>query len=120
MSGTALATIDGVEITLLEDHFDGLQQVVDGRIDAYFADRAILNGLIRLQGTEAVVTSNKTYTVEPYALAIPRGDDAFRLVIDRALSSLYRSGAIYEIFQRYFGQPPSDVVFFFTATALPE
>src|SRR5208337_1302603 len=42
-------------------------------------------------------------SVEPYALALPRGDSDFRLAVDRALSHIYRSGEIVAVFQRTFG-----------------
>ena len=42
-------------------------------------------------------------SVEPYALALPRGDNDFRLAVDRALSHIYRAGEIAGIFERTFG-----------------
>jgi polar amino acid transport system substrate-binding protein/glutamate/aspartate transport system substrate-binding protein len=42
-------------------------------------------------------------SVEPNALALPRGDSDFRLAVDRALSHIYRSGEIVPIFERTFG-----------------
>jgi polar amino acid transport system substrate-binding protein len=38
-----------------------------------------------------------------YALALTRGDDDFRLLVDTTLSGLYRSGAIDQIFAAAFG-----------------
>jgi ABC-type amino acid transport substrate-binding protein len=51
-------------------------------------------------------------TIEPYALALPRGDEAFRLAVDRALSHIYRSGEIAPIFSKTFGgkAKPSEIV----------
>ncbi len=42
-------------------------------------------------------------SVEPYALALPHGDEDFRLAVDRALSRIDRSGAINAIFKLSFG-----------------
>ncbi len=55
-------------------------------------------------------------SIEPYALALPRGDGDFRLAVDRALSHIYRSGEIAAIFKRTFGdaKPGPDL-----ADALP-
>jgi len=36
-------------------------------------------------------------------LALPRGDNDFRLAVDRALSHIYRAGEIAGIFERTFG-----------------
>ncbi len=43
-------------------------------------------------------------TREPYALALARGDDDFRLLVDRTLARLYRSPAIDKIFAAEFRQ----------------
>jgi len=41
--------------------------------------------------------------METYALALPRGDDDFRLEVDRVLSHIYGSGEIATILQGTFG-----------------
>ncbi len=67
--------------------------------------------------------ANGYLTVEPYALALARGDDDFRLAVDRALSRIYRSGEIIQIFARSFGPgaAPSDTLqTLSTVSALPE
>jgi polar amino acid transport system substrate-binding protein/glutamate/aspartate transport system substrate-binding protein len=72
------------------------------KIAAYFADRAILVGL--LKDENAGLTLGDVYlTVEPYALALRRGDEDFRLAVDRALSRIYRSGDIAPVLRHYFG-----------------
>jgi ABC-type amino acid transport substrate-binding protein len=44
-------------------------------------------------------------SVEPYVLALPRGDEEFRLAVDRALSHIYRGGEIGPLFfKRTFGE----------------
>ena len=111
--------IAGIE--LFESHESGIAAVLAGEIGAYFADRAILIGQSRAGGFAAdVAVSNKSFTHEPYALALPRGDDDFRLVIDRALSHLYRTGAVLEVFERHFGTVGPEVAAFYRQTALPE
>jgi len=47
--------------------------------------------------------SERQFTFEPYALALARGDDDFRLLVDTTLSALYRSGRIDQIFAASFG-----------------
>jgi len=42
-------------------------------------------------------------SVEPYALALPLGDQDFSLALDTALSRIYRSGDILAIFNETFG-----------------
>ena len=76
----------------------------DGKISAYFGDRSILVSLINQSKAPGKLMLAENYlSVEPYALAFQRGDEDFRLAVDRALSHIYRSGEIVEIFKRSFG-----------------
>jgi polar amino acid transport system substrate-binding protein/glutamate/aspartate transport system substrate-binding protein len=92
-----------VEVIPVESHEDGLAQLRAGDIEAYFADRAILIWLLLQSGDEDLWLSERQFTYEPYALALARGDDDFRLLVDAALSRLYRSGAINQSFTSAFG-----------------
>ena len=100
------------EIVAVESHFDGLQQVQSGAISAYFADWGILLGLLqRSDQPEMLRLSRRQFTQEPYALGLARGDDDFRLLVDRTLSRLYRSGAIETIFNKAFSPAePTDLL----------
>jgi polar amino acid transport system substrate-binding protein/glutamate/aspartate transport system substrate-binding protein len=92
-----------VELVPVESHEDGLAKLQAGEIKAYFADRAILVWLLLRSGAEDLWLSERQFSYEPYALALPRGDADFRLVVDAALSGLFRSGAINQIFTAAFG-----------------
>jgi ABC-type amino acid transport substrate-binding protein len=61
-------------------------------------------------------------SVEPYALALPRGDEEFRLAVDRALSHIYRSGEIGPLFKRTFGdaKPGQVLGTLYLITGLPD
>lgn len=85
-------------------HTEGLAMLDDGRISAYFADRSILIFLIKgSKAPDKLALANDYLSIEPYALALPHGDETFRLAVDRALSHIYRSGGIGPIFERNFG-----------------
>jgi ABC-type amino acid transport substrate-binding protein len=76
---------------------------------------------VRSSGSAAgLAISRRAFTHEPYALALPRGDEGFRLIVDRALSHLYRTGAILNLFERHFGRPDASVKLFYLVSALPE
>lgn len=116
-----LSAMEGVEIRAVDDHSAGIAGVADGSLAAYFADKAILLGV--LSGREDAASfqlSRTSFTTEPYALALPRGDEDLRLAIDRALSFLYRQGAIYQIYERHFGKPTAEAALFYTIVSLPE
>jgi polar amino acid transport system substrate-binding protein/glutamate/aspartate transport system substrate-binding protein len=94
----------GAEVIAAKTHGDGLAMLDDGKISAYFADRSILLFLIKdSKAPEKLRLADDYLSVEPYALALPRGDNDFRLAVDRALSHIYRSGEIAAVFERTFG-----------------
>ncbi|MEM9781661.1 MAG: amino acid ABC transporter substrate-binding protein [Pseudomonadota bacterium] len=112
---------EGAEIVAFDDHRAGLSAVAAGEIDAYFADRAILGGVLAGLGErERLVASRMSYTFEPYGLALPRGEEDLRLVLDRALAHLYRTGEILQIYERHFGPPGPNERIFYSVNALPE
>lgn len=98
-----------VEIITVTDHPDGLRQLADGKLDAYFGDRGILNYLIANSPYgNRLSLSDQYFTFETYALALPRGDQTFRLVVDTTLADLYRTDRIRDIYARSFGKFPPD------------
>ena len=97
------AKING-DVAAAKTHGEGLAMLDEGKISAYFGDRSILLFLIKdSKAPEKLRLADDYLTVEPYALALPRGDSDFRLAVDRALSHIYRSGEIAAVFQRTFG-----------------
>jgi ABC-type amino acid transport substrate-binding protein len=92
-------------------HEEGIKMLDAGDITAYFADRAILGYLVDMsRDPDKLRIADKYLTIEPYALALPRGDSDFRLAVDRALSRVYRSREIGTIFASAFGAPPNDTL----------
>ncbi len=99
------------EVVSVSDHADGLNKLESGDISAYFADQAILLYLAAGSAApEKLRLSSRHFTNEPYALALRRGDDDFRLLVDRSIGRLYKSGKIVQIFRNSFGDKaaPSD------------
>jgi ABC-type amino acid transport substrate-binding protein len=94
----------GAEVVAAKTHGEGLAMLDDGKISAYFADRSILLFLVKdSKAPDKLRLADDYLSVEPYALALPRGDSDFRLAVDRALSHIYRAGEIAGIFERTFG-----------------
>jgi ABC-type amino acid transport substrate-binding protein len=92
------------QVIVAKTHAEGLTMMDDGAISAYFADRDILTTLIKnSKAPEKLAVAENYLTIEPYALALPHGDDDFRLAVDQAISHIYRSGQISAIFARNFG-----------------
>jgi len=70
------------DVTPVKTHAEGLAMLDDDKISAYFADRSILLFLIRdSKAPEKLKLADVYLTVEPYALALARGDEDFRLEV---------------------------------------
>jgi ABC-type amino acid transport substrate-binding protein len=103
---------------------DGLAQLEAGTIDAFASDRVLLIGLAgKAKDPKSLALLTDALSFEPYAIALPRGDWQMRLAVNTALSQIYRSGAIGEIFGRWFGafgRPGPLVEMTFLFGSLPE
>ena len=95
-----------------------------GEIVAYFADRAILAYLASKSSDPSKLRlADNYFSLEPYALALPRGDEDFRLAVDRALSQIDRSGEIPILFAHTFSnetQPSDTLKTLYSIAALPD
>ncbi len=112
------------EVTPAKTHLDGLAMLDKGEIVAYFADRAMLSYLAAKSSDPSKLRiADNYFSLEPYALALPHGDEDFRLAVDRALSHIYRSGEIGIVFVHTFGNQtqPSDILkTLYSVSALPD
>ena len=111
------------DVSPAKTHAEGLKMLETGAISAYFADRAILGYLASISSAADKLRLADNYlSLEPYALALPRGDSDFRLAVDRALSRIYKSGDIVAIFAGTFGQmqPTDTLKTLYLISALPD
>jgi ABC-type amino acid transport substrate-binding protein len=103
---------------------DGLAQLEAGTIDAFASDRVLLIGLAgKAKDPKSLALLTDALSFEPYAIALPRGDWQMRLAVNTALAQLYRSGAVGEIFGRWFGalgRPGPLIEMTFMFGALPD
>jgi len=92
------------EIVTVPSHSEGFAQLGSGKLDAYFADRTILQFmLLKSNESSKFLLGEQFLSIEPYALALPRDAD-FRLEVDRALSRLFRNGGAKAVFTKVFGE----------------
>ncbi|MEM1383074.1 MAG: amino acid ABC transporter substrate-binding protein [Pseudomonadota bacterium] len=112
--------VPDVSLSSYDNHATAMRELRDGVIDAYFADQAILFGFLKANDGADFVVSQKTFTYEPYALALPRGDEDFRLLVDRALSRIYKADGMVGLIERHFGRASPSILLFYLQTALPE
>lgn len=112
-----------IEVTVspVADYATGLQMVLDRRAAALFGDRPVLLDAAK-RGSSAgeLLVIERSFTREPLALALRRGDDPFRLVVDRTLSRLFRSKDFEQLYAGYFGALGPVALEFFQLVALPD
>ena len=83
---------------------EGLEQLEAGSLDAFASDRVLLLGLIlKAKTPKDLALLGDALSFEPYAIALPRGDWAMKQAVDAALSQIYRSNALPDIYNRWFG-----------------
>lgn len=86
-------------------HQDGLNALEDHKIDAYFADRALLFDLAsHAHKPSALVIGNRLFTHEPYGIALRQDDSAFRLLVDQTLTKTFQSDDFAKLLTTYFGE----------------
>jgi polar amino acid transport system substrate-binding protein len=92
------------EIVVTSDHGSGMRLLADGKVDAYFADRAILAYLYsRYESNRNFKLGRHHFSYETYGLALERGDVEFRWLVDRTLARLARDGRMAALAARNFG-----------------
>ena len=99
----------------------GVAAVLARTSDVFFAERSILLDAAKRSGSAgALLVLDRMFTVAPLALAFRRGDDDFRLIVDRTLSGLYSSGEIGNLYASALGEPDANTLTFFRWNTLPE
>jgi len=113
------------EIVTVESAVEGFDMLAKGEVAALSADQVVLIGLLfTSDDPRRYGVSEVTFSYEPFALAIRRNDADFRLLADRVLSRLYRTGKIIETYQRWFGgfskEIPGAIAAVYQINATPE
>jgi glutamate/aspartate transport system substrate-binding protein len=85
----------------VKDRQEGMADLAKGAVDGFASDKLLLIGAQNAEASSyKVLPENLSY--EPYAIALPRGDSAFRLAVNKGLSKLYSSPAILDIYLKWF------------------
>lgn len=115
----------GIKVLNVKDHGEGFLAVETGRVQANVSDDIQLLALAnnaKKPKDYAVVGRHLSY--EPFGLMFRRGDADFKLMVNKTLSGLFRSGEIEKIYDKWFtplGAPMSDTLrTAFAIQTLPE
>lgn len=74
-----------------------------GNADGFASDKLLLVGA-RFKNPDAFTMLPDDLSVEPYGIALPRGDWALRLAVNTGLAQIYRSGVILNVFAGWFNR----------------
>ena len=96
----------GMNIISANGHPEAFQMVETGRAVAFVMDDILLYSLVaQSRHPKDYVISSEALSVEPYGIMVPRGDAAFKKLVDAAMTQTYKSGAINGIYQKWFLKP---------------
>ena len=113
------------EVIIVADRSEGMERLDHGGIDALASDQIVLIGqIIEAINPQRYSLVSEIFSYEPYGLVVRRNDADFRLLVNRAISQLYRSGEEADIFYRWIGRIGIDVppilAAMYQLNALPE
>ncbi len=99
------------EVVTINAREEGLSLLREGKVEGFASDRTALIGAVVMRRAEGDMFRllDEDFSIEQYALMLPRGDADFRLAVNRPLARLYRTREIERIYSRWLGPlgPPS-------------
>ena len=113
------------EIVVVGDRTEGWARMNQDNVDAMASDQIVLIGLIMgSPDPTRYWLDNEIFSYEPYGFVVRRDDADFRLVVNRALAEVYRSGDHADIYYNWIGKAgievPPVIAVMYQLGALPE
>lgn len=91
---------------LAKDNSEGFLLLESGRVEGFAADGQILATLISKSREPAQYKLlDQVLSVEPIAIMLPKGDAAFKKLVDQSVVSLAKSGEAARLYDKWFMQP---------------
>lgn len=96
----------GLSILTAPDHAKAVEMVERGEADAFLMDDVLLFGLAANRADpKALKVVGRFLTTEPLAIMLPKGDAAFKKLVDEEMRRLIASREIYDIYDKWFLRP---------------
>lgn len=96
----------GMNILTVTEHSEGFLMVETGRATAYVNDDIHLAALIAAsKNPQDYAISKESLSVDPYGLMFRRDDPEFKRVVDKAITDVFKSGEINQIYAKWFQSP---------------
>ncbi|HVR50555.1 MAG TPA: amino acid ABC transporter substrate-binding protein [Pseudorhodoferax sp.] len=90
-----------------KDTADGFLMMASGRTAAYILDDVQLAGLIATAPNpeDFKILTQESLRQEPYGIMVRKDDPTFKALVDKTVTEIMRSGAINEIYAKWFTRP---------------
>jgi polar amino acid transport system substrate-binding protein len=97
----------------------GVRFLLERKIDVFLVERDAVLAQVDDATRGKIVVLNRQLTHTPLSLALPRGDDDFRLAVDTALTAVLNSPDFPALYGKYFGSLDEGARTFFSWAAPP-
>lgn len=95
-----------LKIIEAQDHAEGFAMVVNQKAEAFAMDDVLLFGFrANSADPNAYKIIGKPMSIDPFAIILPKGDAAYKKVIDAELRRIILSGEIKTIYKKWFESP---------------
>ena len=112
------------KVVRVKDGNEAVALLEAGSLDAFAGDKVKLLGLaVMAKDPKALAILGEDLSIEPLAFALPRGDSAFRLEVNRALTQVYVGGELETIFKTWLGpigRPSGLLAAMYLLNAIPQ
>lgn len=102
------------------DYASGVKFLLERKVDVFLAERDVVLAQLDDASRDKVVVLKRQLTHQPLSLALPRGDDDFRLAVDTALTAVLSSPEFPALYAKYFGSLDDGARTFFTWATPPQ
>ena len=92
--------VKDAEISYMDSAVEAVQDLLAGRLDAVVVDNFPAEKLVE-KNSDQIKMLDKPLTEEEYMMAVPKGDEALKEVINKVLKDLKDSGEFDEIVGKY-------------------
>jgi ABC-type amino acid transport substrate-binding protein len=112
------------KVVTVKDGVEGVAMLESGAVQGFASDKIKLIGLAaQAKDPKVFALLSEDLSFEPYAFMIPRNDSAFRLEVNKALTQVYLSGDIDQIFLKWLGKlgrPSGLLAAMYVLNSIPE
>ncbi len=91
------------EVKRYNSFVDAVNDMITGRLDAVVMDDFPANKLVE-KNSDKIMKLEDELTGEKYAIAVPKGDEAMKELVNKVLADMEESGEMDELLTKYIGE----------------